>query len=170
MNTEILSNEHGQKVEGDLSPAALIRPDVVINGYSGFARIHRLMAEAVEKAGLCRYLGFADYGVIPLPEDLEKCFRVPDLASLINKLTKPSLVMSPSPIHHHGSDHERIVKAGHACYLEKPPTLDPVELEAMRSREHRAAFPTAIGFQQSMPTLCREIIRKRANPISGQIR
>jgi predicted dehydrogenase len=46
----------------------------------------------------------------------------------------------------HGEQHRACVKHGIACYLEKPPTLDPQELEAMITVETGARFATQVGF------------------------
>jgi acetyl esterase/lipase/predicted dehydrogenase len=51
-----------------------------------------------------------------------------------------------TPIHLHGAMHEAFVRCGAACYLEKPPTLDPVELQRMLEVEEGAVLPTNVGF------------------------
>ncbi|XHR30573.1 MAG: Gfo/Idh/MocA family protein [Chthoniobacteraceae bacterium] len=126
---------------------SLSNPELGINGYRGFALTHRLMAEAAEQRGLCQYAGSATYGATPSAEDARGRFHVSDLQELIGRLKKPGVVMSPSPIHFHRSDHQAVVQSGHACYLEKPPTLDPRELDEMIARDDAALFPSAVGFQ-----------------------
>jgi predicted dehydrogenase len=39
-----------------------------------------------------------------------------------------------------------VLEAGAACYLEKPPTLDPDEFETMAARDAQAPFQTQVGF------------------------
>ena len=51
-----------------------------------------------------------------------------------------------TPIHLHGTMHEAFVRCGAACYLEKPPTLDPDELQRMLKVEEDAVLPTNVGF------------------------
>lgn len=51
-----------------------------------------------------------------------------------------------SPIQFHASMHAAIVQGGAACYLEKPPTLSPLELNSMLSVEASASVPTNVGF------------------------
>ncbi len=42
--------------------------------------------------------------------------------------------------------HQQCIDAGLACYLEKPPTLDPLELDAMVKYDLHAKLFTAVGF------------------------
>ena len=51
-----------------------------------------------------------------------------------------------APIRHHAPMHRSCVERGIACYLEKPPTLDPGELEEMIRRDATARFATQVGF------------------------
>ncbi|EIP99163.1 putative dehydrogenase [Opitutaceae bacterium TAV1] len=51
-----------------------------------------------------------------------------------------------SPIRFHAAHHRACVERGIACYLEKPPTLDPEELEAMIATDTGAGIKTQVGF------------------------
>lgn len=55
-------------------------------------------------------------------------------------------VVIPTPIALHAEMHEACVRAGLAVYLEKPPTLDPTELERMIHDASGARFETQVGF------------------------
>jgi len=51
-----------------------------------------------------------------------------------------------TPIQCHAPMHEAFVQNQVACYLEKPPTLDPGELQRMIAVDEQAAIPTNVGF------------------------
>jgi predicted dehydrogenase len=70
------------------------------------------------------------------------------------------LVSIVSPMLFHAEQHRACVERGIACYLEKPPTLDPGELEQMIAVETRARFATQVGFNYiSQPW--RQALKKR---------
>jgi predicted dehydrogenase len=52
----------------------------------------------------------------------------------------------PTPIPLHAEMHRAGVGRGMAVYLEKPPTLDPRELETMIETDRAARVPTLVGF------------------------
>ena len=56
------------------------------------------------------------------------------------------LITVAAPIPLHAAIHQACVDASLPCYLEKPPTLDPREFEAMLACEARAAHATQVGF------------------------
>ena len=56
------------------------------------------------------------------------------------------LVVIPTPLVLHAEMHRACIEAGIACYLEKPPTLDEVELESMIKIDRRARKKTLVGF------------------------
>lgn len=56
------------------------------------------------------------------------------------------VVVIATPIPLHAEMHRAAVERGIAVYLEKPPTLDPVELEAMIATDRAAAKATLVGF------------------------
>lgn len=56
------------------------------------------------------------------------------------------LVTVPTPPNLHAEMHAACVERDIACYLEKPPTLDPDELEDMVALDARATTPTNVGF------------------------
>lgn len=56
------------------------------------------------------------------------------------------LVVVPTPIQLHAEMHAAAAAYGIPSYLEKPPTLDPAELERMISADHRARKSSLVGF------------------------
>ncbi len=56
------------------------------------------------------------------------------------------MVVIPTPISLHAEMHRACVERGLAVYLEKPPTLDPEELERMIATDDDAPRPTLVGF------------------------
>lgn len=51
-----------------------------------------------------------------------------------------------APFQFHSAMHEALVRDQIACYMEKPPTLDPQELQEMLNVEKNAAIATNVGF------------------------
>jgi predicted dehydrogenase len=72
---------------------------------------------------------FADYRAM-----LEACHRDLDL------------VVIPTPIQLHAEMHAAATALGLPCYLEKPPTLDHLELEQMIAADSRARKSSVVGF------------------------
>jgi predicted dehydrogenase len=56
------------------------------------------------------------------------------------------LVVIPTPLVLHAEMHRACVEAGIPCYLEKPPTLDEIELECMIETDRSARKKTLVGF------------------------
>lgn len=56
------------------------------------------------------------------------------------------LVTIPTPIPLHAEMHRACVERGLPVYLEKPPTLDPQQLEEMIAVDAGAPWPTTVGF------------------------
>lgn len=61
-------------------------------------------------------------------------------------------VVIPTPISLHAEMHKAAVERGLPVYLEKPPTLDPVELEDMIRVDQQSPFTTYIGFSLTAGT------------------
>ncbi len=55
-------------------------------------------------------------------------------------------VLIPTPLHLHAEMHRAVVSRQIPAFLEKPPTLDPREFDAMLAVESEAKVPTAVGF------------------------
>lgn len=127
---------------------------VGIIGMGGFAQAHHRAMAALEPRGtgrlvctcdpnpaafaqLAEELAFAKRGVRVFSnhrEMLDACGKELDVVTI------------PTPIHLHAPMHRDVVERGLACYLEKPPTLDYRELEAMLQVDARAAHATVVGF------------------------
>jgi predicted dehydrogenase len=127
---------------------------VAIIGMGGFAGSHHNVVMELEKEGLCRLvaacdpawdafsdrqkeLDFAGRGV--------RCFD--DYRALIETCRNQlDVITIPTPIHLHAPMHRDAVRAGLAVYLEKPPTLDFQELQAMEAVDSGARFKTNVAF------------------------
>jgi len=55
-------------------------------------------------------------------------------------------VVTPTPIQLHAAMHEAITSYGLSAYVEKPPTLDYLELDRMIAADRRARKPSLVGF------------------------
>ena len=128
--------------------------NVAVVGIGGFAEAHHVALRELEQAGRVRVLavcdplcgaleglrlklGFRERGVV-VYSDFEAMMQahggVLDLVDIV------------SPIRFHADHHRACVERGIACYLEKPPTLNPDELERMIAVETRARRATQVGF------------------------
>ncbi|MFA6962224.1 MAG: Gfo/Idh/MocA family oxidoreductase [Opitutaceae bacterium] len=133
------------------SPSAL---RVAIIGMGGFAAAHHkalLKLEALGHARLvatcdphpgnfaaeCDHWHFSARG-IRVFGDYRTLFRACD--------SELDYVVIPTPIPLHAEMHRAAVEHGIPVYLEKPPTLDPAELEAMITTDRSAAKTTLVGF------------------------
>ncbi len=123
-------------------------------GMGGFAASHHGAIEKLEVEGRCRLVCTCD----PDPSVAraladELCFESRGVAVYDNYLrmldhAKGDLdvVTVPTPVPLHAEMHAACVQRGLAVYLEKPPTLDYRELEAMLDTERRATRLTNVGF------------------------
>ncbi|MCW5547941.1 MAG: Gfo/Idh/MocA family oxidoreductase [Opitutaceae bacterium] len=125
-----------------------------IIGMGGFAAWHHNTIARLEERGLARLIctcdpqaaGFvteqqtwrlADRGVAVFPDYktmLAACHRDLDL------------LVVPTPINLHAEMHRAGVELGIPVYLEKPPTLDHLELEEMIIRDRLARRSSLVGF------------------------
>jgi predicted dehydrogenase len=127
---------------------------VAIAGLGGYARAHHTVFQALEERGetlliatcdpalpkldqACQELNFAARGVSAYPDFTEMMQR--HGADL-------DLMVIATPVHLHAPMHAACVEAGIACYLEKPPTLNPAELAQMLATEQQARYATHVGF------------------------
>lgn len=127
---------------------------IAVIGMGGFAAAHHDAIALLEAEGVCqlqctcdpamdlfterrRQLQFAERGVRQFTDYLSMLDACRD---------ELDVVTIPTPIPWHAPMHRACVERGLAVYLEKPPTLDAVELEAMLTVEARAARATMVGF------------------------
>lgn len=143
---------------GDRSlPRLIERPlRTAILGGGGFAAVVRQTIGRLEKTGHCHLVAVCDSDIdslrkalrdesrdiapLRLYSDMNALFADPDLAL--------DWVVAPLPLSLHKEAHEQAVRHGVPCYLEKPPTLDPFEFQAMLTTERRATKRTQVGFQR----------------------
>lgn len=132
-------------------------PEVYIAGIGGFAERHHESLLKLEQQGLVKVRAVCDPGVNQLGELLEK-FAFAErgvalyddfeemLARHAKDFTSQDWASIAAPFTVHAAMHRQCVEAGLACYLEKPPTLDPLELESMIACDEQARLSTAVGF------------------------
>ncbi len=129
-------------------------PRITIIGMGGYAARHHQTVLRLERAGLCVLRATCDPRSYAFAETAkgwcleERGVRVYDdyRRMLASHAKETDIVIIPTPIPLHAEMHRAAVEAGLAVYLEKPPTLDPQELEAMIARDARARVPTLVGF------------------------
>lgn len=127
---------------------------VAVVGIGGFAGAHHNALMAMEETAMVRVVATCDPAAKDLLERRAACrfaergVAVYDcfdtlVASHIGHL---DVVTVASPIPCHADHHRACVEHGIACYLEKPPTLDPLTLEEMIAAEASAKKSTQVGF------------------------
>ncbi|CAN5696877.1 Gfo/Idh/MocA family oxidoreductase [soil metagenome] len=120
-------------------------------GIGGYASFHHEAMQALEAEGLVKVRSTCD----PKADELRSVqarygfeargVRVsPDIAGMFSEPL--DLVTVSAPIHLHAAMHRTCVERGAACYLEKPPTLNPVELASMIEVDRIARKQTHVGF------------------------
>jgi predicted dehydrogenase len=127
---------------------------VAICGIGGFASSHHYNFVELEKRGLVKVIATCDPALEPLAEvcqmhEFEK--RGVAVFSSFDEMielhrNEIDFAVVATPIHCHAGMHEALVRNGIACYLEKPPTLDPRELHDMLEVEKLARRPTHVSF------------------------
>jgi predicted dehydrogenase len=127
---------------------------VAIIGMGGFAAVHHRALLGLEAQGAARLVATCDLDPQKfLAQRAEWQFarrqvRVFDdyRAMIAGVRGGAELLVIPTPIPLHAEMHRAGVEAGLAIYLEKPPTLDPVELEEMIATDCAARYRTLVGF------------------------
>jgi predicted dehydrogenase len=126
----------------------------LIFGLGGFAAAHHRAILQLEKTGHGRLAGtcdpvpgahihaFADWRFAERGVGVWTDYR--DL--LAAKAGEADIAIIPTPIPLHAEMHRASVEAGLAVYLEKPPSLDPDELESMIRVDAGARRRTFVGF------------------------
>lgn len=126
----------------------------LIAGIGGFGSAHHSVFAKLEERGTARVVATCDPA-------LERLGAVGELHGFARRSVQTykdfeamlaahsggmDLGVIASPIQFHAPMHEAFVLRQVACYLEKPPTLDPAEFERMLAVEEQAAFTTNVGF------------------------
>ncbi len=125
-----------------------------IAGLGGFAANHHSTILALEAAGHCRLVCTCDPRAADFAEARtawrfsERGVRVfIDYADMLDACRGDlDYVVISTPIPLHAPMHAQAVAAGVPVYLEKPPTLDPAELDAMIATEADAPAATLVAF------------------------
>lgn len=128
--------------------------NTAVVGIGGFAYAHHAALIELENAGLVKVVATCDPKASHLVES-QSLYRFEernvmvysDFSSMLAEHGDClDLITIVSPMQFHAEQHRACVENRIACYLEKPPTLDPRELEEMIAVETRASFSTQVGF------------------------
>ena len=125
-----------------------------IIGMGGFAASHHDAVKQLESSGKCKLVCACD----PYPgehidrmaaldfarRDVSVFDDYQDMLSVC--ASRLDLVTIPTPVPLHAEMHRACIEKGLAVYLEKPPTLDYQELDAMLAVEATAPHQTNVGF------------------------
>jgi predicted dehydrogenase len=128
-----------------------------IIGMGGFAGWHHNVVTRLEERGLAKLICTCDPQAAAFATEQQNWnfsargvavftdYR-PMLAACHRDL---DLLVVPTPINLHAEMHRAGVELGIPVYLEKPPTLDYVELEEMITRDRQARHSSLVGFNSS---------------------
>jgi len=120
---------------------------IAIAGIGGFGSAHHQNLLSLEENGVCKVVATCDPKAAEL-EAIQQKYRFAergvavytDFTAMLDAHQGGfDLVTLATPIGLHAPMHRACVERGLACYLEKPPTLDPEELEAMIRTDNEAA-------------------------------
>ena len=125
-----------------------------IIGTGGFAAEHHAALQALEAAGEFRLIATCDPNPSLIAAAAERwnleergVRRYADYRAMLEaEAGALEVVTVPTPIPLHAEMHRACVERHLACYLEKPPTLDYVELDTMLAVEADARRATQVGF------------------------
>jgi predicted dehydrogenase len=146
-------------------------PGIAVIGMGGYAVRHHEAVAALEAAGEVRLVCTCDpaFETLTRPEWRLRERGVPvfrDYRSMLDRCAGDIAVVTiPTPIPLHAEMHAEVVGRGLAAYLEKPPTLDPLELEEMIARDAAAPVPTLVGFNFTTEPVLRAL---KARLLAGE--
>lgn len=126
----------------------------VIAGIGGFGASHHTVQKIFEAEGQTQLIATCDPALSRLGEVSSRCdfagrnvSTYEDFDTMLAKHgSEIDLGIIAAPIQCHAPMHEALIRNGSACYLEKPPTLDPEELDRMLTVEESAPVATNVGF------------------------
>lgn len=141
---------------------------VAVVGLGGYATVHHRALHRLEQSGEAKVAATCD------PRASELIKTLPDLQLAERGVTVHAdldallaahgqtlrLVTIPTPVPLHASMHQACIQRGLAVYLEKPPTLDPAELERMIAVDAAARVPTWVGFNFIRDPIRQDIKRR----------
>jgi len=127
---------------------------LAIIGMGGFAGRHQAAVQELEQSGEARLVCTCDPAVDSFAQQMRDWeFEKRGVEVFTNYIemlescrARLDMVVIPTPIHLHAPMHSKCVELGLPVYLEKPPTLDPEELEAMIALDLRQEKQTSIPF------------------------
>ncbi|HWL51936.1 MAG TPA: Gfo/Idh/MocA family oxidoreductase [Chthoniobacteraceae bacterium] len=151
--------------------------NLCIAGIGGFARHHHAEAFELEQQGEIRLLATCDPRHARLGEVAQSfAFARRGVAVLagfeemLARFAPPAhLVSIATPIHCHAAMHAAVASRNIGCYLEKPPTLDPGELEAMIAVEAGHDFQTEVSFNYLAEPWRRELKQRLLDGEWGEL-
>lgn len=124
---------------------------VAVAGIGGFARDHHQALCELENEQLLRVVGTSDpreRDLGPIKAQFDFAGRgvavFDDFSAMLDAGCDWVTLSTPIPLH--APMHAACVQRRLPCYLEKPPTLDPAELEEMIALDARADRQTQVGF------------------------
>jgi predicted dehydrogenase len=127
-------------------------PKVAVAGIGGFAAAHHEALRELEAERAVRVVATCDPRERQLG-DLKERFDFAgrgvavydDFAAMLDAAPYDWISLA-TPINFHAPMHAAAVQRRLPCYLEKPPTLDPTELEDMIAEDENAIRQTQVGF------------------------
>lgn len=127
---------------------------VAVIGLGGYARHHHESLLKLEAEGIVQVVAtcdtqlekFAATGTLDALKERGIAIYDDYIVMLDAHREELDFVTIPTPIPLHAPMHRACVERGLAVYLEKPPTLDWREMEAMLEVEQGARFATQVGF------------------------
>jgi predicted dehydrogenase len=136
-----------------MKPPARVR----VAGIGGFAREHHRALQKLERTNRVVLRSACDPSAPQLAQERKEfsfASRGVDVFLDFREMMDAAVegfegsdwVSIATPIPLHPAMHQLCVERGAACYLEKPPTLDPAQLEEMIQTDRRAKFRTQVGF------------------------
>ncbi|EIP99786.1 putative dehydrogenase [Opitutaceae bacterium TAV1] len=152
MSEKTTDSSVGKSAGGNAARVSPAR--VAIIGMGGFAGVHQNALVKLEELGQARLVATCD----PRPEAFaneQERWRFAargvrvfgDYRELLDACgAELDLIVIPTPISLHAEMHRAAVERGIPVYLEKPPSLDPAELESMIATDRAAKKATLVGF------------------------
>lgn len=123
---------------------------VAVIGTRGCAEAHHNSLVLLEKEGHCRLVATCDPVAhsMPRPEHVSPSLKIhANYLEMLDEIDgKADYVVVPTPIQMHAEMHREVLRRGFACYLEKPPSLDPWEFDGMLKAESSASHASLVGF------------------------
>lgn len=150
----MLPAERHVRDDGSMVASATRPARVGIIGLGGFAWFHHRVLSQLSATGEAELVCTCDPRAHQFSAEMDSLqyrargVRVfDDYRTMLDHCAREiDYVVIPTPIPLHAEMHRACIDRGVAVYLEKPPTLDPAELEAMIETDRRAAVPTLVGF------------------------